>query len=693
MRKLNYRLYLSFISDQALKLFPLILILFFVFLTNRIIFFYLFSETSHMRWVEIVKGFILGVRFDSATIIYGLSIPILMLYLGLIIPSKIYLLIFRYFSKIWMTIILCIIFFIFGIDIYFYDFYQDHLNIIFFDMFEDDTKAVIKSIWKNYPVFWILFGLFSISIVFYYLLDKIFTQHLNGTRGLLQSTGILLGAFLIFAIMARASFGLFPINMMDAAYTNDAFLNKLGPNPVFTFEKAVEARISQKNALPFWRQHLYRENIQTAFSKSAQSFLGINNSKNIASWKEFQRTTKGDTRLETNPPHVVLIMMEGFGSWILDFESDEFQISCGVSDWIDQSIYFDHFIQSGFGSIQNLTATILSLPSLPNTIPLSQQKYSAVSFPSSLAENYKKNNYVTNFVYGGKLSWQRIGDFIPLQGFDHVFGEGDFDANIPKTDWGVFDEHLFNFVFEILSSSEKPQFIMFFTTTNHPPFELPDTFVGPPLQMGFSLKNMIRGNEELAQKRFGAYQYANCFLNQFLDDIYNTESLNNTITAVTADHNLQGIRNYNESALLHKYRVPFFLLGHEEILGSPKVITNFGSHVDIATTLTELTLPNIDYLSFGKNLFTNCSDCFTVNQNGIIFSNNSVLNYNYSEKFIEGSYEWNSKDRLLLSRVDNQDLELTLLKDMTAYYSSASFYIDEHWQKWQELNINKKESK
>ena len=148
MRKLNYRLYLSFISDQALKLFPLILILFSVFFTNRIIFFYMFSETPYARWIEIIKGFMLGVRFDSATIIYGLSIPILMLYLGLIIPSKNYLLIFRYFSKIWMTVILCIIFFIFGIDIYFYDFYQDHLNIIFFDMFEDDTKAVIKSIWK-----------------------------------------------------------------------------------------------------------------------------------------------------------------------------------------------------------------------------------------------------------------------------------------------------------------------------------------------------------------------------------------------------------------------------------------------------------------------------------------------------------------------------------------------------------------
>jgi len=681
MNQINYRKILSKISDQILRIFPLILILFLVFLINRLLFFSLFSDTPFTKWVEIIKGFVLGLRFDSATIMYGLSVPILLTYLGLLIPSNIYLLFVRIFSKIWLTMILCIIFFIFGIDVYFYDFYQDHLNIIFFDMFEDDTKAVILSIWKNYPVFWILLGLLGMSILFYNLLGRIFAQYLLGSRGAFKSAGILLGSFLIFSIMARASFGLFPINMMDAAYTNDAFLNKLAPNPVFTFEKAIEARMKQKNAIPFWRQHKFREKINSAYLKSSKEFMGFETEEIDIYSKDFKRETKENETLKSSPPHVVVAVMEGFGSWILDYETEQFQISCGVSDWMKKSIYFDHFIQAGFGSIQNLIATLLSIPPIPNTIPISQQKYSVVPFETALAKQYQKNGYETTFVYGGKLSWQRLGDFVPHQGFHHVLGEGDMDSDTPKTDWGVYDEYLFQFVYDKLVSAQTPQFILFFTTTNHPPFELPSSFNPPPLELNNSLRNMIRGNEELAQKRFAAYQYSSCYLNQFLNDIYSNPDLENTITAITADHNLQGIRNYSEEEMFHKYRIPFFILSSNDLLNSPQVVSRFGSHVDIAPTLIELTLPKTKYLSFGKNLLAHIGQS-VVNQNGIIFTQNYVLNYNFVNRQSRGFYQWNSPNKWVLNRIENHMIEMELLELMTAYVSSASYYLEEGWNNY-----------
>ena len=69
-----------------------------------------------------------------------------------------------------------------------------------------------------------------------------------------------------------------------------------------------------------------------------------------------------------------------------------------------------------------------------------------MSSETAMAKYYRDNGYETTFVYGGKLSWQRVGDFIPHQGFDHVLGEGDMNRDTPKTDWGVYDEHLFDFV-------------------------------------------------------------------------------------------------------------------------------------------------------------------------------------------------------------------------------------------------------
>ena len=687
MLRIYYTRNITSISSQITRLFPFILLLFILFSMNRVIFYSLFVDTAHggNSLTEILQGYLLGMRYDSATIMYGLSIPILLFYIGLAIPFKMYLVFCRLFSRIWLTIIICFFAFIFVVDIFFYEFYRDHLNIIFFDIFEDDTQAVLISIGENYPLIPILIGIIAFGLAIYYLLGKVFHQPKHISINPLKNAVILLGSFIVFGIMARASFGLFPINMMAAAYTDDAFLNKLAPNPVFTFEKAVEARLAQKSSLPFWRLNQYKDDIQSAFSKSGKYFLGLDelyNGHHSDSLTEyFSRKTKINNKLSVNPPHIVVVLMEGFGSWILDHESEKFQISCGVSDWIEKSIYFDHFIQSGYSSIQNLAATILSLPSIPGRVPFTQRKYGIIPFESAIAEKYRQKGYETTFVFGGKLSRQRIGDFIPHQGFDHVYGEGDFDYNTPKTDWGVYDEYLFQFVYDILINSNTPQFILFFTTTNHPPYELPSSFDAPSLYMSESLKSVIRGNENLAQKRFAAYQYASCQLNGFLNDLYNEPLLKNTITAVTADHNLQGIRNYTEQDLMHQFRVPFFILGPVEIIGIPKTISGFGTHVDISPTLIELTLPKTTYLSFGKNLLVSTNELSVVNQNGIIFSPEHVLSYNYPNHQTMEFYQWKSLKRWSLNRIKDVNLEKKLSDYMTAYFSTASYYLEEEWNK------------
>ena len=686
MISIDYHQRLANISGQITRLFLLIISLFILFSFNRFLFFSLFSDSSEgtNEFFKILNGFLLGIKYDSATIIYGLSIPVLLFYLGIVIPVKKYLPMCSIISKIWTTLILFLFLFIFCIDVFFYEFYQDHLNIIFFEIFEDDTQAVIKTILRNYPVFAIVTGLVILGSVVYYLLGKVFYHQNENLIKPLKHIGILGGSFIVFAIMARASFGLFPIGMMDAAYTDDIFLNKLAPNPVFTFEKAVEARLAQKSSLPFWRRNKYKDDIQSAFSKTAEYFLGSdekNLDSTITTNSYFIQKSKSNEHLKSNPPHVIIVMMEGFGSWILDYESEEFQISCGISDWINKSIYFDHFIQAADGSIYSLTSTILSIPAIPQTIPLSQQKYSITSFESALAESYRRNGFETTFVYGGKLSWQRLSDFVPHQGFDHVYGEGDFDYNTPKTDWGVYDEYLFQFVFNILINSETPQFIVFFTTTNHPPFELPPSFDSPSLEMSDSLKTIIRGNEALALKRFAAYQYTSCYLNQFLNDIYTNEKLMNTVTAVTADHNLQGIRNYSSKNILHRFRIPFFILAPESIISQPKVIPTIGSHVDISPTLINLTLSDAKYLSFGRDLLNSNLEIISVNQNGVLFLPDHVLWYDYQLKQIRHLLSWKTQDRWELEPLTKKVNSSELIQRLTMYYSVASFYLEDEWNK------------
>ena len=166
-----------------------------------------------------------------------------------------------------------------------------------------------------------------------------------------------------------------------------------------------------------------------------------------------------------------------------------------------------------------------------------------------------------------------------------------------------------------------------------------------------------------------------------MNDIYTNVTLQNTVTAITADHNLQGIRNYSESEMFHKYRVPFFILGPVEIIGIPKTISGFGTHVDISPTLIELTLPKTTYLSFGKNLLVSTNELSVVNQNGIIFSSEHVLRYNYSNHQTMEFYQWKSLKRWSLNRIKDVNLEKKLSDYMTAYFSTASYYLEEEWNK------------
>ncbi len=691
MFRVNYRLQLTKISAQIIRLYPLIFILFVLFSINRIIFYFLFSGSAleNNGFIDILNGFILGIRYDSATIMYGLSIPILLLYAGLLIPFNRYLSCCCVFSKIWMTIILCLFLFIFLIDVYFYEFYQDHLNIIFFDMFQDDTQAVLQTIWKNYPLLPIFIGLIIFGCFIYYLLGKIFIFQQKISFSPLKNLGILVGSFILFSIMARASFGLFPINMMDAAYTNNEFLNKLAPNPVFTFEKAVEFRKKQMNSLFFYQKNTNETALQNSIQNVNHNFVrSVNSPQQTGPFASLWKKSKGNLNDQGNFPHVIIVIMEGFGSWILPYETPEFPISGGLKKWMDKSVYFDRFIQTGGGSISNLQATLLSIPSIPYAIPISQQKYRQIVFNSAIGFQYKKKGYETVFVYGGKLSWQRIDNFLPNLGFDHIIGEGHFPPSTPKTDWGVFDQYLFDFVFDRLKNTDTPQFIVLFTTTNHPPFELPEDYELQPLSVPNELRYKIRGNEELATKRFTAYQYSCQKLSNFLNDLKNDELLGQSVIAVTADHNLQGIRSYDEKDIIDRYRVPFFLLGDKDILGYPRLISHFGGHVDIAPTLIELTLPEVEYLSFGNNLLIDYGDeMITVNQDGIVFTNDFVLSYDF---IID-------KNRFLLSidgnegfnNIIDQNSSTALKQIMSSYYQSASYFLEEEWNKYSNPLIQK----
>ena len=101
---------------------------------------------------------------------------------------------------------------------------------------------------------------------------------------------------------------------------------------------------------------------------------------------------------------------------------------------------------------------------------------------------------------------------------------------------------MFKFAEDLLKEAEgtgRPVFIMMLSTTNHPPFKVPDGEQVSKVDISklpktINLEGSYDGNMEMLLK---TYQYAANSLGNFILDLRNKGWLKNTIVAATGDHN------------------------------------------------------------------------------------------------------------------------------------------------------------
>lgn len=75
---------------------------------------------------------------------------------------------------------------------------------------------------------------------------------------------------------------------------------------------------------------------------------------------------------------------------------------------------------------------------------------------SSGAIPFNRAGYDTHFVYGGKLGWRDLGQYLKAQNFTNLHGADEIKAQMPElnkieardlgNEWGIFDEYLYSFI-------------------------------------------------------------------------------------------------------------------------------------------------------------------------------------------------------------------------------------------------------
>lgn len=624
---------------NSLKKLFFVYLIFLIFMSIfRAVFFVYYQELDSLNgyYLDIINAFFLGFRIDLTIIGYIQVIPTLVLIILYYIRKPKAFIVFDKILQYYLFILFVTVSLFLVADFGFYSYFKEHINILFFGLFEDDTVALLKTFWENYSVFTIL-TIFTIYLLFlFYIIKSIFKKDFDS-----QKIATFLKIPLIFFILLivfnfliiRGTFGMFPLGKWLPNVSQNDYINKIAYNGVRAFIDANSVRKKFKNSqIDYIKETGFENNIIEAFKIHTKKELI--DEKNLLN--NITYTTK---KVDDEDYNVVVIMVESFGLPILKYQSEDFDIMGNLKKHFEDDILFTNIISEGNGTFASFESLLLNIPYRPNSFAFSQSLHSQTSFTFSPAFVYNDAGYNTSFVYGGDLTWINIGNFVKYQAYKSVEGKRDiYDLVKRKYEsdndyfhpWGIYDEYLYDYILEKLEKSNSNEMILALSTNNHPPYNIPKDYETKIKGYSEDLKNHIIGDFDLAKQRFKSYAYALDSVGTFLDKFKESKFKDNTIVVITADNNtVEGIMKYDENPIFNSKNIPIYFYLPNKLKYKIEIDTNFaGSQKDIFPTLYNLTLKDTKYLSIGNNLFDKMLPHFGFNGSLIVNKENEVIKLN-----------------------------------------------------------------
>ncbi|MBK2126049.1 LTA synthase family protein [Fangia hongkongensis] len=585
-----------------------------IFTLGRVFFYYRYSD-KRMRPAyqkDLFKAHVLGIRFDLKNIASVNFFPLVLAIVAFFFP----VLSFSFYIIILVYYFLALIAFLTMIitDYFFYSYFSDRINYLIWGLIDDDLKALLITIWKDYNVIGYLSGiLFLLVCVFAVLKLVLLSAFIPIFHSLWSFLLIWIVLVVLNIIFTRGTLRHMPLSVKHAYVSEHAFLNSLCNNPVTLMYYMMKMRKKSKNNKEF-ETPLHQD-----FNKVKEVISPHSNASTVQELMLRQSTSYEQKR----PPHVVVFMMESFGSQFLIEDKEARKLLGSLEPHFDQDHVFYNFLSDANGTAESFASLIANMMMLPFANALTESQYLNQLLPSSVAALYKQSGYETMAAYGGLLSWRNIGKFLESQGFDHIKGEKNITHELgldEKSDigneWGLYDGHLIDYVSQYLQKATTPQFIVVLSTTNHPPFSTDPSFEFANMALVEKYQNRFLRSDE-ALKRFKVYEYCNDALGRFVSTVKESHLAEETVIAITGDHAYRGYKTSDQEMFL-KSAVPFYLYAPSEALARYTIDTSkFGSHKDIMPTLIELTLPDTSYYAIGHSMLSNVNEGVAFNSTGL----------------------------------------------------------------------------
>jgi phosphoglycerol transferase MdoB-like AlkP superfamily enzyme len=559
---------------------------------------------------DVFKMFYTGLLFDIRTATYAYAFSLFIAAL-LAVREKTFKIFKRAYPS-WAAFLTVFFAFSSVLTVFYFNTYNRAVDVFIFGLIDDDTLAILKTIWFDYPVINTTLLLVVFAAAFYKLYVFWQRRTVNLTvqpPAVIGIIGVLLLAAVIF-VGARGSAGLFPLRQNNAQISELSLLNSLTPNSIMAFDWALKQYRKQKKGFGYVEGFLEEaeEAVEEFFGEAASDLL------------VFSAVTRPIApAAKEKPPHVVMLIMESMGSHMLNFDREDRDLFGELRKHWEEDYVFRRFIAEGSGTLDSLTRILFASP----TDSISQSNLQGFDFAGNMLKPYLASGYKVVFVTSGSGSWRNLNNFLPKQGVSEFVEQHSLQRLFPEakaTAWGIADEYMLKYIENRLSEAEEAGehlVILALSTTFHPPYKYPAHFIPSSIPLSpEELKRLskLAGSEKEIINIFNTFKYVNNALGRFLTDIKESGLGEHTVIAVTGDHNIRGIGYPDPKEAALSNAVPFYLYIPAEYRGYAHFDSlTPGSHKDIWETVYNITLPGTPYYSLGCDLLAEVKDkpfCF-----------------------------------------------------------------------------------
>ena len=560
-----------------------------------------------------------SLRFDVQVVCYVLLLPTVLTFVFAALRKPWTERVLSRFRRLYFSIVCALLLAISGIDMGFYANFNSHINLTFFDFFNEGPMSLIQTIWEEYHCVYEAIAFLLILLPILLLIRRIELGKSSARNALhsasrqqpsrlkvikLSATILLYIAFLVIGL--RGSVWRFPLQIEDTFVSNQKPLNDLVPNAIYMLKKAYKEK---NNAFKIAKTddllHEYKfKSLQEALDVYTDGKVKMAKNDTLTALQHALFEEVGDS-LKQPQPNIVIIYSESWSNYLFNLQQKDAEMYFGLERHFKDDLLFRNF-----QSVQN--GTVASLENLYVSTPFPRFFASAYRFktlPTSIALPFKASNYTTTFMSGMDAAWENCAEALVHQQFDAIYDKFSLLKDYPHATYnsiGVYDEYLFQALLDRLEKpSKKHQMIAVMTTTNHPPFEFPKDLKLPPLPESFYAKKCFaEHNRKVLDKYLTGFRYYNKVLNEFLNRFKASAAAKNTILIITGDHNVRSILDYDAVDKRYEHSVPLYIYLPTYLRKEAynKLTNRWGSHDDILATLASFAFHDTKYFKMGHNL-------------------------------------------------------------------------------------------